>query len=485
VDFLTRINEVLHHDPPDQVPFAPYDNLVPRGQFSRELRNRGMGLCVRLSTLWNDVRNVGARCFSRTGTRLARMKFDTSGGSAGSDIGLRKTGRAEDGVGASAAWKLVVLLLVLWSLLSTASFYVLAVPRQERFDFYPIWVGSRAVLRGENPYSQGVTLSIQQGMFGRYLEPDEDQQRFAYTPIIAWLLLPFWLMPFPLAVSLWCGLQMLVLLVVPLLTASLLRWRIRPGVLLVTSILGYRYPVNAYLLGQFIPFSLACIVVTLWGITRNKSVLSGCALVLAMVRPEIVVMPVIVLLFLAWQAKQRKTVLIWLLAVIALCLLTRLWIGPWEAEFIAGIRAYAEYASLVWPPALTGNVWLAWFLVIAVLCWGAWMWLTLHPLRHFSRPVWAVSVAVLIGLMILPQTGNYSMVLALLPIWLMLWTARRKLIRWMPIVAVLLLPWVFHVAFDVPTLEHLVVPLVISTGLSICWYLWKKPLATAASDSAL
>ena len=36
MDFLTRLNHVLHHEEPDQVPFAPYDNPVPRGTFVRE-----------------------------------------------------------------------------------------------------------------------------------------------------------------------------------------------------------------------------------------------------------------------------------------------------------------------------------------------------------------------------------------------------------------------------------------------------------------
>lgn len=58
MDFLTRINAVLHHDEPDQVPFAPYDNLVPRGDFARELRNRGMGLCLRRSTIWSETPHV-------------------------------------------------------------------------------------------------------------------------------------------------------------------------------------------------------------------------------------------------------------------------------------------------------------------------------------------------------------------------------------------------------------------------------------------
>lgn len=58
MDFLTRIQAVLHHGEPDQVPFAPYDNLVPRGDFERMLRNRGMGLCVRVSTVWAEMPNV-------------------------------------------------------------------------------------------------------------------------------------------------------------------------------------------------------------------------------------------------------------------------------------------------------------------------------------------------------------------------------------------------------------------------------------------
>jgi hypothetical protein len=58
MDFLSRINAVLHHEIPDQVPFAPYDNLVPRGDFERMLRNRGMGLCLRRATIWEETPNV-------------------------------------------------------------------------------------------------------------------------------------------------------------------------------------------------------------------------------------------------------------------------------------------------------------------------------------------------------------------------------------------------------------------------------------------
>lgn len=58
MNFLERINATLHNEMPDQVPFAPYDNLVPRGSFERELRNRGMGLCKRISTLSASMPHV-------------------------------------------------------------------------------------------------------------------------------------------------------------------------------------------------------------------------------------------------------------------------------------------------------------------------------------------------------------------------------------------------------------------------------------------
>ena len=40
------------------VPFVPYDNLIPRGDFAREMSNRGMGLCLRRSTIWHERPNV-------------------------------------------------------------------------------------------------------------------------------------------------------------------------------------------------------------------------------------------------------------------------------------------------------------------------------------------------------------------------------------------------------------------------------------------
>jgi hypothetical protein len=84
-----------------------------------------------------------------------------------------------------------LVFLTVWFLLAVATYHLLVIPRVCRFDFYPRWVGARAVLAGENPYSLQVAIRIQEGMFGRQLPIDEDQQGFAYPAYLTWILYLF------------------------------------------------------------------------------------------------------------------------------------------------------------------------------------------------------------------------------------------------------------------------------------------------------
>lgn len=53
-----RINAVVHHQQPDKIPFAPLVEYVPRGEFTRKLRNRGMGFMTRTRMWWEEQPNV-------------------------------------------------------------------------------------------------------------------------------------------------------------------------------------------------------------------------------------------------------------------------------------------------------------------------------------------------------------------------------------------------------------------------------------------
>jgi hypothetical protein len=79
MDFHQRIDAVLHGRAPDMVPFAPYDNLMPRGRVERQLRNQGMGLCSRVTTIWSETPHVSVESVTKDDT--ARTIYHTPVGS--------------------------------------------------------------------------------------------------------------------------------------------------------------------------------------------------------------------------------------------------------------------------------------------------------------------------------------------------------------------------------------------------------------------
>lgn len=101
MDIKQRIEAVLHGGQPDRVPYVPYDNLVPRGDFERELRNRGMGLCLRRSGIWSELRGVEVQ--HKTEGDMAYTIYRTPKGSVRT---ARKThvGRISDGESIEAEW---------------------------------------------------------------------------------------------------------------------------------------------------------------------------------------------------------------------------------------------------------------------------------------------------------------------------------------------------------------------------------------------
>ena len=375
-------------------------------------------------------------------------------------------------------------LLVAWFLLSLTTNFMLVIQNEQRFDFFPRWEGSRAVLNQENPYTDEVTLRIQGKMFGRILAPEEDQQRYAYPAIITWLLLPFWLLPFPIAISLWSGLLFLLLLLLPIAVGVHLEWKISPFrllVMLLFSIFVYLYPVNAYLIGQFIPFLLACLIVAWWGLANERWGITTFALILSMVRPEVILLPLLALLFLSWQRKNRRIVGTWVVSMAILWFITRLWIGPWVGDFVEGLVAYQAYSAPVWPPMLPNNPVLAITLVVGILGWGLLMWKEVDVLEDTERIGWILSITILAGLVIFPQTGNYTLIMGLLPVWIMFWVNKESIRRWIPVLIVLSFPWIFLAGGKgFYKWEHLIVPLSLAILLSLHWRLRKRSLEEAS-----
>lgn len=88
-----RVYAVLRGEQPDRVPFAPYDVLVPRGDFEREMRNRGMALCARSWSVAEHAPHTHVESYEEAG--VAYRAYHMPSGVI--RVGRRYAGRIIDG----------------------------------------------------------------------------------------------------------------------------------------------------------------------------------------------------------------------------------------------------------------------------------------------------------------------------------------------------------------------------------------------------
>src|SRR5450631_1222389 len=105
-------------------------------------------------------------------------------------------------------------------------------PRGNLSDLYPRWLGARELLRhGRNPYSPEITREIQQGYYGRPLDPSrpddpKDQQGFAYPVYVVFLLAPTVDLPFETVQTAFRWLLIALAAVSVCLWLRALRWKL-------------------------------------------------------------------------------------------------------------------------------------------------------------------------------------------------------------------------------------------------------------------
>jgi hypothetical protein len=349
------------------------------------------------------------------------------------------------------------------ALMSIPSYRLLVKPRGQAFDLFWIWAGGRAVLTGENPYGPETTRTIQLGVFNKVIPPHQYQHGFPHPAHITFVLLPIVLAPFPWSVLFWTSLQIPLFLVTLLLGFSILNWTIRPYLLFVVTILtilGFRYPVNVYVLGQLIFFVLFCLLLAIWLYQRHKPRLAAIALALATIRPDLALLAIFLAFVLTRRSPYRKEFLTTLvIAGLILALLPVIFIGFWPITWINAVRSYGSNPFATWPPALLPSPWL-----MAILLVGLAWWVGRYFVRGWRCPTpfnigLMVSAVVLGGLIVFPQTGSYSLTFALVPAIILMYYARPLWLKALIAVS-LLMPW-FYFMLDEPfdRLIFLLIPL--------------------------
>ncbi len=303
-------------------------------------------------------------------------------------------------------------------------------------DLYPRWVGIRAIFHHENPYSEGISNSIQTGYYGHVLRSDEwrDPQQFAYPAHVAVLLAPLALLDFRTAQALFGALLGLATV---LATLMWLRIERSPGgdalsfgmamVLILAS-----WPVVQGIYARQITLLVAALLAgAFYCVSRNRLGVAGLLLAFSTVKPQLSWLSVVWLL--AWSLSDgTRRKLVWWFAgsVLSLLLLSEFLIPGWPRAWLFTLHDYLRYTgSRLNFQVLTGAVAGACITVaIGGLC-GLVLWRARGSDGASEQFEFAVAFLLALTLVALPtwSWASYNHVL-LIPAAIYLWRHGREVI---------------------------------------------------------
>jgi len=226
-------------------------------------------------------------------------------------------------------------------------------PRGNLSDLYPRWLGARELLlHRRNPYSPEITREIQQGYYGRPLDPTrlndpKDQQGFAYPLYVVFLLAPTLDLPFDQVQRAFNWI--LILLVV---TSGLTWFRVTrfqqpwpTKIILIILMLGWLPVVQGLKLQQLTLLEAALLAGCAACLSVGWLFCAGGLAALATIKPQLA-LP-LVLWLLVWSAREwrsrRRFILGFSLIMILLLGGAELILPGWWRMFLEATRQYRRY----------------------------------------------------------------------------------------------------------------------------------------------
>ncbi len=359
-----------------------------------------------------------------------------------------------------------VLFLILFALESWAAHRYLTSVVPGANDFYSRWAGARALLReGRDPYGLDVTAEIQP-VIG--IDPSEvGRGGFNYPLHVVFLFWPLVYLPYDWTQAIWLVMLQWVTIgaVVGLLGRASARypksvsrypkeiaaddslrdteygipntgfvWPSPGGIVaLLLAVLSF-YPVTrSILLGQFTLWVLFFLVMSLWALERGYDGRAGILLAATSIKPQMVIFigPWLVL----WAVGQRRWRFVTgLLGGGLAMLVASLALFPrWPISFLADIQRYDDFAGgrnplqmifeFIWPGGAVGLRYVATAVLLAIMLffwWRGWR----GNAAEFDR---ALHWTIVVGLLVMFQTGTTNYVLLLIPLFVWL---KMALERW-------------------------------------------------------
>lgn len=372
-------------------------------------------------------------------------------------------------------------------------------PRGNLSDFYQHWVGARELLlNGHNPYGSDVTREIQQGYYGRPLDParpgDPKDQRFAYPVYVLFCLAPVIHLPFEIVrKGFFWALLLLTVASVPLwlrvLCWSAPMWE---QASLIIFTLGSLPVMQGLKLQQMTLLVAALVAIALALLASDRPIAAGIALALSTIKPQLVLLLLFCLMIwtLADWRRRYRWAASFLFTMAMLCAASEWYLPHWIPRFLQALREYPTYTDAVSTldkllPAPWG--WIARALAVAATVYIGW------KSRRVTEdtPAFAtmVSLTLAVTVIVIPSYALYNQVL-LLPALLILvrnrqmfWN-RNRMNRVLLSLAAGLMMWSWLAALVLAALSFVLLPDKVEAAWAVPFWA-VLPLAVAVAGLVL
>jgi len=301
-------------------------------------------------------------------------------------------------------------------------------------DLYPRWLGTREVLlHHRDPYGAEVTREIQNGFYGRPMDPRDPhdlpfRESFVYPLYVVFLMAPLAALPFGMAVSVFRWLLLCALaLSVPfwMYAVSFRAGRVLTvaGTLLMLSSFPAVQEFHMQNLAGLVIFFLAAAAAAA---VRDWLVLSGFLLALATTKPDTSGLTVVCLLLWATGCWPERKRLVWSFAgtMAALFIAAELVSPHWLGRFLVAVHDYPAHGGdpsilQIFLPSSLGKLSASALICTVFVLWWRWRKSPAGSEKFGRALAWAASVT----LVVIPKLAAYNQPL-LLPALLIL-LARR------------------------------------------------------------
>lgn len=228
-------------------------------------------------------------------------------------------------------------------------------------DFLVHWVGTRALFTdGLSPYSDEVALRIQTLAYGRAALPGEHELRVAYPLYSVVLFFPFALIrDFTLARAVWMTFLELCLTAIAILGMRLVGTKPKPlylGVTLLFTFFWYN-SLRALINGNAIIVVTLLLIGVFLAIKNRADELAGVLLAFATLKPQVVFLIVLLILYYVWMRGRRKVILWFFITLILSSVTAMLLVPDWIVQNVREIVRFASYNPPGTPTAILESYW--------------------------------------------------------------------------------------------------------------------------------